>query len=143
MSEALQIGSDGVLTLDLSGVDKPAPEGWHTVEVEKASPGTSSNDNMRIFVVARDVCMECDHAGNTIVWNSMLEGPGLTFTKRFLDAAGYGVDQKLQFNSVDELAESMIGRELRVKVVHNDDSPSGYNVNAYAPAEAEAEDITW
>lgn len=141
----MDVTLEGPLTLDLSSVDKPPSEGWHTVEVEKASPGTTRAGDVKIFVVARDRCgAQCGHDEQTIIWNLMLEGAGLSFTKRCLGAMGYGVDSKMQFASVQALADSMLGRELQVQIKHNDkDSAFEYNVNAYRPVEAESQDIAW
>lgn len=108
----------GPIVLDLGQIkDEPVDLGWHTVEIERADFGLSSQKNLpKIFVLSR-INDEADpDYGRTIIWNFMLEGEGLIFTKRGFSALGY--PEVLEYPSAQALAESLVGMAVEVRVKH-------------------------
>lgn len=116
--EEEEVVLEGPVTLDLDQVrDEPPAKGWHTVRIERAEAGLSRQKKTpKIFVLSR-VIDEADVEFNrTIIWNVMLSGDGLVFTKRCLKALG--LPGRLEYGSYQELADDLIGREVEVQVKH-------------------------
>lgn len=117
MSEEMQVDLSGPITLDLGKVSSdPVDTGWHTVEIERAEAKASSNGAPMLFVLSR-ITDETDPDYNrTIIWNNMLDGEGLVFTKRCFEALG--MPEVLEYDSYQALADDLLGREVDVKVKH-------------------------
>ena len=108
----------GPIVLDLGGVrDEPVTVGWHTVTIERADAGVTRQKGLpKIFILSR-VTDEGDVEYNrTIIWNIMLDGDGIVFTKRCL--AALGMPAQLNYPSYQALADDLIGREVEVKGKH-------------------------
>ena len=109
---------EGPVTIDLGQVrDEPVAEGWHTVTIERADPGLSrQKQTPKIFLLSR-ITDEADVENNrTIIWNIMLDGDGMLFTKRCLQALG--LPEQLNYPSYQALADDLVGREVDVKIKH-------------------------
>lgn len=137
MSEELQFGTEevsydepedveGPISLDLSGPvtldlgavsDEPVSEGWHYVTIERAEAKLSRQQQLpSIFVMSR-ITDEADPETNrTIIWNLMLDGDGLIFTKRCFSALG--MPEQLNYSSYQALADDLIGQECEAQVKH-------------------------
>lgn len=116
MAEHIDLTSP--VTIDLGTIsDEPVAEGWHTVTIERAEAKLSRQQNLpSIFVLSR-VTDESDPDYNrTIIWNNMLDGDGMIFTKRAFEALG--MPEQLDYPSYSALADDLIGREVEVKVKH-------------------------
>jgi hypothetical protein len=112
------INLEGPIVLDLGEVrDEPVVIGWHVVTIERAEAGVSHKQNLpKIFILSR-VTDEADIEYNrTIIWNIMLAGDGLVFTKRCLSALG--LPAQLNYPSYQALGDDLLGREVEVKVKH-------------------------
>ena len=112
------VNLEGPIVLDLGEVrDEPVVIGWHVVTIERAEAGVSRKQNLpKIFILSR-VTDEGDIEYNrTIIWNIMLQGDGLVFTKRCLSALG--LPAQLNYPSYQALADDLIGRDVEVKVKH-------------------------
>ena len=112
------VNLEGPIVLDLGEVrDQPVSVGWHTVTIERADAGVTQQKGLpKIFILSR-VTDEGDVEYNrTIIWNIMLEGDGLVFTKRCLGALGLGT--QLNYPSYQALADDLVGREVEVKGKH-------------------------
>ena len=108
----------GPITLDLGAIrDEPVSADWHTVKIERADAGISSKKQLpKIFLLSR-ITDEADPEYNrTIIWNCMLEGDGLPFTKRCFKALG--MPDVLEYPSYQALADELVGREVECKVKH-------------------------
>jgi hypothetical protein len=108
----------GPITLDLGAIsDEPVAETWHTVEIERADYGLSRKQNLpKIFVMSRVIDEADPDVGRTIIWNLMLAGDGLLFTKRCFKALNY--PEVLEYPTADALAESLVGLVVEVRVKH-------------------------
>ena len=112
------IDLSGPVTLNLDEVrDEPVAIGWHSVKIERAEPKLTRQKNLpSIFVMSR-ISDEADVDFNrTIIWNLMLKGDGVVFTKRCF--AAMGITGKLEFPSYQAMADALIGLEVEVKVKH-------------------------
>jgi len=109
---------EGPIVLDLGGVrDELIPEGWHAVSIERADPGISRQKQIpKIFVLSRIKDEGDPDFNRTIIWNVMLDGDGMVFTKRCFKALG--LPDQLNYSSYQALAEDLIGREVEVKIKH-------------------------
>lgn len=109
---------DGPIALDLGAVrDEPVSKGWHPVRIERADPGRSKQKQLlQIFVLARVMDEASPEFNRTIIWNSMMEGDGLIFTKRCFRALG--LPEALNYPSLQALADDLIDREVEVQVKH-------------------------
>ncbi len=114
-----QVVPTGPITLDLGAVsDDPPAVGWHTVEIERADFGVSSKKGLpKVFVLSRVIDEADPDYGRTIIWNLMLAGQGLVFTKRCFAALGFEGDT-LTFPSGEALAEALMGLQVDVRVKH-------------------------
>ena len=113
-----EINLEGPISLDLAAVrDELVEVGWHVTKIERADPGLSRQKRIpKIFIMAR-VIDEADVEFNrTIIWNLMLAGDGLQFTKRCLGALG--MPEQLDYPSYQALADALIGLEVDVHVAH-------------------------
>lgn len=113
-----QINLEGPIVLDLGQIrDEPVEEGWHTVTIERADAKTSSQKGLpMIFVLSRITDEDDPEHTRTIIWNIMLSGEGLVFTKRCFSALG--MPEQLNYASYQALANDLIGHEVEVKVKH-------------------------
>ena len=112
------VNLEGPIVLDLGEVrDEPVVVGWHVVTIERTEAGTSRQKGLpKIFILSR-VTDEGDVEYNrTIIWNIMLSGDGMVFTKRCLSALG--LPEQLNYPSYQALADDLMGREIEVKVKH-------------------------
>ena len=111
------IDLSGPIVLDLEQIsDEPVAEGWHTITIERAEGRESGEGKPMIFALSR-VTDESDPEYNrTVVWNNMLTGEGLRFTKRCFK--GLGLPMQLDYPSVDALCADMVGRGCDVRVRH-------------------------
>ena len=112
------VNLEGPIVLDLGEVrDEPVVIGWHVVTIERAEAGTSRQKGLpKIFILSR-VTDEGDVEYNrTIIWNVMLSGDGMVFTKRCL--AALGLPEQLNYPTYQALADDLVGREVEVKVKH-------------------------
>jgi hypothetical protein len=112
------VNLEGPIVLDLGEIrDQPVALGWHAVTIERAEAGTSRQKGLpKIFILSR-ITDEGDVEYNrTIIWNVMLSGDGMVFTKRCL--AALGLPEQLSYPSYQALADDLIGREVEVKVKH-------------------------
>ena len=71
----------------------------------------------KVFVLSRIIDEADPDFSRTIIWNLMLAGEGLVFTKRCFKALGFEGDT-LEFPSGDALAETLIGLQVDVRVKH-------------------------
>lgn len=118
LTDVVAAAGDAPIALNLSNIkDQPCAVGWHAVEIERAEYGTSSKKGLpKIFVLSR-ITDEADPDFNrTIIWNLMLSGEGLVFTKRCFVALGY--PEVLEYPTADALADSLIGLQVEVRVKH-------------------------
>lgn len=110
--------SDLPISLNLAEIhDEPVAVDWHTVEIERAEFGLSSKKQLpKIFVLSR-ITDEADPDFNrTVLWNLMLSGEGMVFTKRCFIALGY--PEVLEYPTAEALAESLMGLAVEVRVKH-------------------------
>jgi hypothetical protein len=116
--DGLNINLNEPITLDLSEIStEPVPTGWHTVTIERAEAKLTRQKKLpSIFVMSR-ITDEADPDYNrTIIWNAMLDGDGLMFTKKFFTALG--MPEQLEYDSYQALADDLLGREVEAKVKH-------------------------
>lgn len=116
----MSIDLSGPVSIDLGDVnDEPPEEGWHTVEIERAEAKLTRQKQLpSIFVMGR-ITDEADPEYNrTIIWNSILSGNAMRFTKRFFDAVG--MPEQLDYPSYQALADDLIGRVCEVEVKHRE-----------------------
>ena len=108
----------GPITLDLGAVrDEPVAEGWHVVKIERAEAGVSRQKRIpKIFVLSRIIDEGDEDVKRTLIWNVMLAGDGMIFTKRCFKALGFS--EVLDYPSVDDLCAAMIDHEVDVQVKH-------------------------
>ena len=114
----VEINLEGPITLDLGAVsDEPVAIGWHTVQIERADAKlTRQKELPQIFVMGR-ITDEADPQFNkTIIWNCMMVGEGLIFTKRCFKALG--MPEVLNYPSLQALADDLITRAVEVRVKH-------------------------
>lgn len=113
-----EVNLEGPISLDLAAVrDEPIVKGWHVVKIERADPGLSRKQGIpKIFIMARVIDEADEEHNRTIIWNLMLAGDGLQFTKRCLGALG--MPEQLDYPSYQALADALIGLEVDVNVKH-------------------------
>jgi hypothetical protein len=131
-----QFDLEGPILLDLTDVsDEPVPEGWHAFEVEKADPGYSPTKGIPQVAIGARLIDEADPSYQRMLfWQSHLVGEGRRFTRRFLEAIGFGVDKPMQFSSAQELADQLLGVQGEVRVKHNVSKGTTYaNASAWRP----------
>lgn len=132
------VNLEGPIVLDLGEVrDDPVTVGWHTVTIERADAGVSQQKQLpKIFILSR-VTDEGDVEFNrTIIWNVMLEGDGLVFTKRCF--AALGLPEQLNYPSYQALADDLVGREVEVKGKHRVyKGEKQFQVNNWKPVTSE------
>lgn len=136
MTDEHEFNLEGPILLDLSDVsDEPVPEAWYAVEIEKADPGYSPNKGVpQVAIGARIIDEACPSYQRMLFWQSHLVGEGRRFTRRFLKAAGFGVDKPLAFSSAQELADQLLGVQVEVRVKHNVSKGVTYaNASAWRP----------
>jgi len=112
------VNLEGPIVLDLGEIrDDPVSIGWHVVTIERAEAGTTRQKGLpKIFILSR-VTDEGDVEHNrTVIWNIMLAGDGMVFTKRCLSALG--LPAQLNYPTYQALADDLIGREVEVKLKH-------------------------
>ena len=124
--EAVVGSEDGPVALDLSGPvvldlgavkDEPVGIGWHFVRIEQVDPKLSSQKQLPSFFVLSRIVDENDPEYNrTVIWNLMLSGDGMLFTKRCFKALG--LPEQLDYPSYQALADVMIGLEVVAQVKH-------------------------
>ncbi len=108
----------GPIILDLGAVrDEPVAEGWHSVEIERADPGLSNQKKIpKIFILSRLIDEADEDYNRTQIWNAMLEGDGLIFTKRCMKALG--LPDQLAYDSVEDFCADLVGRQVQVQTRH-------------------------
>jgi len=108
----------GPISLDLGAVrDEPVAEGWHSVEIERCEPKLSRQKNLpSLFVMGRVIDEGDIDYNRTLVWNLMLAGDGMVFTKRCFKALN--MPETLNYPSHQALADDLIGRQVDCKVKH-------------------------
>lgn len=129
-----QVNLEGPIVLDLGQVkDEPVAKGWHCVTIERADAKTSSKKGIPMLFVLSRVTDEADTEYNqTIIWNIMLSGEGMVFTKRCL--AALGMPEKLNYPTYQELANALIGRSVEVQVKHRTyEGEQSVQVNNWRP----------
>lgn len=115
---------EGPILLDLGQIrDEPVIKGWHLVEIERADAGSSSKKGLtKIFVLSRIIDEGDPDFNRTIIWSLMLEGDGLVFTKRCLNALEYPAQllggEGAAYATVEDLADSLVGKTVEVRVKH-------------------------
>ena len=138
MSENIDL--TGPVTIDLGSIsDEPVSEGWHRVTIERADPKLSNKQQLpSIFVLSRVTDENDPDYNRTVIWNNMLEGDGMIFTKRAFEALG--LPEQLDYPSYQALADDLIGREVDVKVKHNTyQGEKTANVNQWREASLDIE----
>ena len=129
-----QVNLEGPIVLDLGQVrDQPVAEGWHVVTIERADAKTSSKKDIPMIFVLSRISDESDPECNrTIIWNIMLQGEGMVFTKRCL--AALGMPEQLNYPSYQALANDLIGRSVEVKTKHRTyEGEQSLQVNNWRP----------
>ena len=118
MEGPIEINLEGPITLDLGAVsDEPVDAGWHTVQIERAEARlTRQKELPQIFVLARITDEGDPQFNKTVLWNNLLVGEGLIFTKRCFKALG--LPEVLEFDSVQDLANELIGITVEVRIKH-------------------------
>lgn len=114
----VDIDLSGPVTLNLDAIrDELVPEGWHTVKIERAEAKLSRQKKLpQVFVLSR-ITDEADPDFNrTVIWNLMLEGEGLLFTKRCFEALG--LSGQLDYPSYQDMASDLVDREVEAKIKH-------------------------
>lgn len=132
--EDLSFEFEGPIELDLDAVrDEPVAIGWHIVKIERAEAGLSKKQRLpKVFILSR-ILDEADRDFNrTLIWNIMLKGDGLLFTKRCLRALGFpGV---LDYEDVAEFCSDLLEREVEVQVKHRFwEGEKQANINNWRP----------
>lgn len=114
----IEITLDGPITLDLGAVsDEPVEPGWHAVKIASAEAKlTRQKELPQIFIVARLTDEAHPRFNSTVIWNCMLVGDGLQFTKRCFKALG--LPELLKYPSAQDLADDLVGRDVEVRVKH-------------------------
>lgn len=112
---AVPIDLSGPIVLDLGEIrDEPVSPGWHIVTIERANAGLSRKKQIpKIFILSRVTDEDDEETNRTVIWNLMLAGDGLVFTKRCL--AALGLPAQLNYPTYQALADDLIGREVAVK----------------------------
>lgn len=112
------IDLSGPVTLDLDAIrDEPVSEGWHTVKIERAEAKLSRQKQLPCLFILSRITDEGDVEFNrTVIWNLMLDGDGMVFTKRCF--AELGLAGQLDYPSYQALASDLVGREIEAKVKH-------------------------
>ena len=132
------VNLEGPIVLDLGEVrDDPVTPGWHTVRIERADAGVSRQKGLpKIFILSRVTDEGDEEYDRTIIWNLMLDGDGLVFTKRCLSALG--LPEQLNYPSYQALADDLIDREVEVKGKHRVyKGETQYQVSNWKPVTAE------
>lgn len=128
----------GPIVLNLGEVrDEPVSAGWHVVTIERADAGITQQKGLpKIFILSRVTDEGDEEYNRTIIWNVMLAGDGMVFTKRCL--AALGLPEQLNYPSYQALADDLIGREVEVKGKHRVyKGETQYAVNNWKPVTAE------
>jgi len=113
------VNLEGPIVLDLGEVrDQPITAGaWHCVTIERADAGLSTQKQLpKVFILSRVSDEGSPEYNRTVIWNLMLAGDGMVFTKRCL--AALGLPEKLNYPSYQALADDLVGREVEVKGKH-------------------------
>ena len=112
------IDLSGPVTLNLDEVrDEPVAAQWHSVKIERAEPKLTRQKNLpSIFVMSRIIDEADQDFNRTIIWNLLLEGDGVVFTKRCF--AALGITGVLEFPSYQAMADALVGMEVEVKLKH-------------------------
>lgn len=113
-----EVTLEGPIVLDLGEVkDEPVVTGWHAVRIERAEAGLSRQKNLpKIFFLSRVIDEGDPEHNRTVIWNCMLEGDGLIFTKRCF--AALGMPEQLNYPTYQDLADDTVDREVEVQVKH-------------------------
>lgn len=113
-----EISLEGPIVLDLGQVrDEPVATGWHSVVIERADAGISREKKLpKIFFLSRVTDEASPEYNRTVIWNCMLEGDGLVFTKRCF--AALGMPEHLNYPTYQALADDTLSREVDVQVKH-------------------------
>lgn len=108
----------GPVSINLGEVrDEPVGVGWHSVEIERAEAKLSAGQGLpSIFVMGRIDDESDPEFRRTVVWNLMLQGDGLLFTKRCCSALG--MSEQLNYPSYQEMADDLVSRSCEVLVKH-------------------------
>lgn len=116
--EGTSVDLSGPVSLDLGAIsDKLVPMGWHQVTVERVDAKLTREKRLpSLFVMARITDEGDPDHKRTLIWNLMLVGEGLLYTKRCFKALG--LPEQLEFESHEELAAEMIGLECEAYVKH-------------------------
>lgn len=114
----IEISLEGPIELDLGAVsDEPVAVGWHTVQIESAEARLSRKQSLPMIFVLSRITDEADPQTNkTVIWNNMMSGEGLVFTKRCFKALG--MPEQLSAPSLQDLADELVGRQVQVQVKH-------------------------
>lgn len=129
------IDLSGPVVIDLEEIrDEPVNEGWHVVEIERCEPKLSRQKHLpQLFVLSRVVDEADVEYNRMILWNLMLEGAGMVFTKRCFKALD--MPSVLDYPTYQDLANELIGRQVEVKVKHKTNKGEiQANVNNWRPA---------
>jgi len=117
--DAGAIDLSGPVTLNLDAVrDEPVAASWHSVKIERADAKLSRQKQLPCIFILSRVNDEGDPDFNrTLIWNLMLEGEGVVFTKRCFEALG--MSGHLDFPSYQAMADALVGLEVDAKVKHS------------------------
>ncbi len=118
--EGTSVDLSGPVSLDMGAIsDEPVPVGWHQVIIERVDAKLTKEKKLPSLFVMSRISEEGDpDHGKTIIWNLMLSGGGMIFTKRCFKALG--LPEQLEFNSYEDLAAELIGLECEVAVKHQE-----------------------
>ena len=118
MEGPIEISLEGPIELDLGAVkDEPVAQGWHTVQIERADAKLSAQQEIpMIFVLSRIIEESDPQVKKTVIWNNMMQGEGLIFTKRCFKALG--LPEKLVADSLQDLADTLVGLQVQVQIKH-------------------------
>lgn len=121
----IEFDLDGPIELDLGAIrDELVVKGWHPVKVERAEAGLSSQKQIpQVFILSRCTDEDDPDFNRTIIWNCMLQGDGLLFTKRCFKAAG--MPETLSYPTAQALADELVGCEFEAQVQHKKNKNTG------------------
>ena len=133
---SIQIDLEGPVNMNTDEIKDELPAaGWHTVTIERAEARLSSKQEIpQIFIMAR-ITDEADPQFNkTVIWSLNLAGDGMGFFKRCF--AALGMPKQLDYDSYQDMADEIVGREVECKVKHGkyNDEPQA-QVSAWRPTE--------
>ena len=105
-----------LIDVDLDSINTdPIAPGWHVVTIERVEPTRSQNGDPQLRVTSMVSDPEDPDYDRPIFWKTTFGEKSVVFAKMFLEALGYSGQIS---GSLRDLAESLVGRVVEVRVRH-------------------------